>query len=162
MNERQMLRALLRGKGAHVDPLGAFEGLTLEAAGERPKGAPYSVWQILGHIIYWQDFLLARIRGENPQSPAHAEEGWPFPVQPSDLHDLRHGLDRFETGLAAFDGILVDPATDLDRVVRPEVGTTIRDQIGSIVAHNSYHAGQAALIRRMLRAWPPPRGGDTW
>ena len=28
--------------------------------------------------------------------------------------------------------------------------------------HNSYHAGQIALLRRQFGAWPPERGGDTW
>jgi hypothetical protein len=31
-----------------------------------------------------------------------------------------------------------------------------------MVAHNSYHAGQIATIRRALNAWPPKAGGDTW
>jgi hypothetical protein len=30
-----------------------------------------------------------------------------------------------------------------------------------IGAHNSYHAGQAALLRQVLGAWPPPSGGLT-
>jgi uncharacterized damage-inducible protein DinB len=31
-----------------------------------------------------------------------------------------------------------------------------------IIAHNSYHTGQIALLRRQAGAWPPERGGDTW
>ena len=31
-----------------------------------------------------------------------------------------------------------------------------------MVAHNSYHIGQIAMIRRALGAWPPRAGGDTW
>jgi DinB superfamily len=161
-SERETLRALLRGKGAHVDPLGAFEGLTLQTAGEKLKGAPYTVWQILGHMIYWQDYALARIRGANPEMPAHAEEGWPFAESPADPADLQTGIDLFETGLGGLDGILVDDSQNLARRLDPEKSTTVRDLIAAIIAHNSYHAGQTALLRRMIRAWPPPRGGDTW
>lgn len=32
----------------------------------------------------------------------------------------------------------------------------------SLIAHNSYHAGQVVYIRRYLNQWPPPSGGDTW
>ena len=32
----------------------------------------------------------------------------------------------------------------------------------TIASDNSYHAGQAALVRVMLDAWPPPSGGLTW
>ena len=31
-----------------------------------------------------------------------------------------------------------------------------------MVAHNSYHVGQIAMIRRILGPWPPRDGGDTW
>jgi uncharacterized damage-inducible protein DinB len=34
--------------------------------------------------------------------------------------------------------------------------------VWQITAHNSYHAGQIALLRRQAGAWPPERGGDTW
>jgi len=32
----------------------------------------------------------------------------------------------------------------------------------TIATHNSYHAGQVALLRQLLRKWPPPSGGVTW
>jgi uncharacterized damage-inducible protein DinB len=28
--------------------------------------------------------------------------------------------------------------------------------------HNSYHIGQVVILRRMLGAWPPLDGSDTW
>jgi uncharacterized damage-inducible protein DinB len=31
-----------------------------------------------------------------------------------------------------------------------------------MVAHTSYHVGQIAMIRRVLGAWPPGAGGDSW
>jgi uncharacterized damage-inducible protein DinB len=40
--------------------------------------------------------------------------------------------------------------------------TTALQAIQAIAAHNSYHLGQIVLIRRMLGAWPPPGGGDSW
>ena len=31
-----------------------------------------------------------------------------------------------------------------------------------VAQHNSYHLGQIVMLRRVLGAWPPPAGGDTW
>jgi uncharacterized damage-inducible protein DinB len=39
---------------------------------------------------------------------------------------------------------------------------TVHTALWEIVAHNSYHIGQVALLRRQAGAWPPERGGDTW
>ena len=36
------------------------------------------------------------------------------------------------------------------------------DVLRAMGNHVSYHGGQIALVRRMLGAWPPPGGGDTW
>ena len=36
------------------------------------------------------------------------------------------------------------------------------DVLRAMGNHVSYHVGQIALLRRMMNAWPPPGGGDTW
>jgi uncharacterized damage-inducible protein DinB len=42
------------------------------------------------------------------------------------------------------------------------VAGTLEAVLWQMVAHNSYHVGQIAMIRRTLGAWPPCGGGDTW
>ena len=39
---------------------------------------------------------------------------------------------------------------------------TLEAVLLQMVAHNSYHTGQIAMIRRALDVWPPRGGGDTW
>jgi uncharacterized damage-inducible protein DinB len=46
--------------------------------------------------------------------------------------------------------------------VHPAKGETVTDVLWQMVAHNSYHTGQIALLRRAFGFWPPPGGGDTW
>jgi uncharacterized damage-inducible protein DinB len=43
-----------------------------------------------------------------------------------------------------------------------KVAGSLEDVFWQMVAHNSYHVGQIAMIRRVLGAWPPRAGGDTW
>jgi len=59
-------------------------------------------------------------------------------------------------------------AAELARIVH-SVGSpqssrdsTVHAMLWQIAMHNSYHAGQIALLRRQAGAWPPERGGDTW
>jgi uncharacterized damage-inducible protein DinB len=40
--------------------------------------------------------------------------------------------------------------------------STLEAVLWQMVAHNSYHTGQIAMLRRALNAWPPRGGGDTW
>jgi hypothetical protein len=156
MKEREMLRALLRGKGAHVDTLGVFEGLTLQTAGESPKGAPHTVWQLLGHMIFWQDLALARIRGENPIPPAHAEHGWPFTPAPADRAPFR---PRWIASRP------VSPSSASSRA-GPKV-STVADPEGDERARAHLHHHRAQLLspgNAYVRDDPrlPRRGGETW
>jgi uncharacterized damage-inducible protein DinB len=49
-----------------------------------------------------------------------------------------------------------------DRVVHGKKTETVLDVLWQMVAHNSYHIGQVAMLRRAFGAWPPASGGDTW
>ena len=43
-----------------------------------------------------------------------------------------------------------------------KVAGTLEAVLWQMVAHNSYHVGQIAMMRRVLGAWPPRGGGDSW
>jgi uncharacterized damage-inducible protein DinB len=40
--------------------------------------------------------------------------------------------------------------------------STVSTVLKQITAHNSYHIGQIAMLRRQFGVWPPLRGGDSW
>ena len=43
-----------------------------------------------------------------------------------------------------------------------KVASSVEGVLWQMVAHNSYHVGQIAMMRRALGAWPPRGGGDSW
>ncbi|MGH7703368.1 MAG: DinB family protein [Gemmatimonadales bacterium] len=160
--ETRILTELLRGKGAHADPVACFDALTPELAGRVLPGAEHTVWQLLVHVNYWMDYEVRSIEGTEPPYPEHASASWPVESGPRDRSaweketaHLRQQLDR----LAEFAG---QGNERLARIVHPSKGETVRDVLWQMAAHNSYHVGQVALLRRAFGAWPPPAGGDTW
>ncbi|MBX5463986.1 MAG: DinB family protein [Clostridia bacterium] len=151
------IRVALEEVPAHVRPEVALEALGTAAAGRRPEGAPYTVHQLLGHLIFWLDFALAQLRGEEPQQPAHAEEGWPFPPAPPSQEELDGAVAHFLATLGEVNRYLPrwqEPVRGSRRLV----GELLTD----LAIHNSYHLGQIVLLRRQIGDWPPPSGGDTW
>lgn len=155
----RILRSALAGRGAHVQPARVFDGLDWRLAGLRPGGSPHSIWQVLGHMIFWQDFSLAHLRGEDPPVPEHAADSWPKEEAPRDEAEWQRAVERFVAGL---DEAMRQAKGDLTAEIRARPGRTRAESLQMIAAHNSYHAGQVVLLRRMLGAWPPPGGGDTW
>jgi len=147
----------LSGKGSHVATKTLFAGLGWKAAGTRPEGVPHSVFQLLNHMSYWQDWVVKWLDGENPPIPKNASGGWPGGVGPASAKAWQHAVRDFRNGL-----------TKLERQSRDADLLTKRGQhsrlgmLQALASHNSYHAGQIVLLRQILGAWPPPSGGLTW
>ncbi len=162
MNERKALQVQLYGLNSHLNILHALEGLEPEAAGARVGAATHTIFQVLHHMVYWQDIALARLSGERPARPASAALGWTAPAAPEDASDYEAAVACLAEGLRSLEACLTDPRFDLDAVVEPDRGVTAREEILMVQGHNSYHLGQIVMLRQELGAWPPPRGGDTW
>jgi len=162
MTEREALIAQTYGVNSHKHVLQALEGLEPRLAGTRVGEASHTIFQILHHMVYWQDIALARVRGERPPRPASAALGWMTPSAPEDASDWEAVIACLAEGLRSFEELLGDPGFELDRMIDPERRVTAREEILMVQGHNSYHLGQIVMLRQELGAWPPPRGGDTW
>jgi len=162
------LRKLVYGKGAHVDPIACVEDISAQLAARTVAGYPHSIWQIVEHMNYWMDYDLGKIAGENRPYPNKAIESWPAHPNPATDQQWRDSTSRFANLLARIAQLAESDEAALARKV-PHVGpeqspreSTVHAMLWQITAHNSYHAGQIALLRRQAGAWPPERGGDTW
>ena len=162
MNERQAIVNQLYGVNSHAHLLHALEGLTARQAGQRTGPGPHTIFQVLHHMVYWQDLTLARLRGEKPAYPGSAELGWATPESPEDASDWEAAVASLAEGLRALEELVLDPRFDLDAVPDPARASSAREELFMVMGHNSYHLGQIVQLRRGLVAWPPPRGGDTW
>jgi uncharacterized damage-inducible protein DinB len=161
-------RQLLRGHGAHADPVGALESVSAEVAGRTIPGYPHSIWQIVSHLNYWMDYELRRIAGKRPPYPEHAIESWPASVAPLSDADWQHQRAEFARYVGEFRRLSESAPEVLNAPVdcmhSGEEGRSPSAQaiLWQILVHNSYHVGQIALLLRCFHLWPPPAGGATW
>lgn len=156
------LADLLRGLGAHVDPRACVDDLSWELAGRRVIHHPHTIWQLLGHLIYWMDHELRCIEGPEVPLPAHADESWPKADGPADEVAWQHEVALLRTSLDQLATLANAQASTLARIVHPRKGVTVETVLWMLVAHNSYHTGQIVTLRHAMGAWPPPGGGGTW
>lgn len=154
---KKILRRSLFGKDAHVQSTQALEGLDWKAAGAQPKGIPHSIFQLLNHMIYWQNWTIQWLDGEKPKLPKHAAMSWPGDVGPKNQKTWEQTTKAFLAGLEK----LSQRCKKLESFKKSGKWNH-PDMMQIIASHNSYHIGQIVLIRRMLGSWPPPSGGDTW
>jgi uncharacterized damage-inducible protein DinB len=162
------LTELLRGKGAHADPIACVEDLSAGLAARHAEGFPHSVGQLVFHMNYWMDYELRRIRGERPAYPEHNSESFSSAASSSGVQDWDRLRQHFAGLLADFAELAKMSAEEMQRQIETahegdkKVAATLEAVLWQTVAHNSYHGGQIAMIRRMLGVWPPRGGGDTW
>jgi uncharacterized damage-inducible protein DinB len=159
---------LLHGQGAHADPVACVEDLSAELAARHVAGFPHSIGQLVFHMNYWMDYELRRIRGERPAYPEHSAESFPPAPSPVDAEEWDRLRRRFSGALAEFSELAKSSPEEMQRQIESahagdaKLAGTLEAVLWQMVAHNSYHVGQIAMIRRMLGAWPPRGGGDTW
>jgi uncharacterized damage-inducible protein DinB len=162
------LTELFRGKGSHVDPVACVEDVSAELAVRQVAGFPHSIGQLVCHMNYWMDYELRRIRDKKPIYPEHNSESFPPSPSPADAKEWDRLRKVFAGLLADFAKLAESSPRELQRQVESvhegdqKVAGTLEAVLWQMVAHNSYHTGQIAMIRRALGAWPPRGGGDTW
>lgn len=165
---QRALTDLLRAKGAHVDPLACVEDLPAEMAAKQVAGFSHSIGHLVFHMNFWMNYDLRRMRGERPKYPEHNAESFPAARSPSDAAEWDRLRRDFAWFLAEHERLAASPWAELDRKIEAthakhnEVAGTLEAMLWQTVAHNSYHVGQIAMIRKMLGTWPPKAGGDTW
>jgi len=119
------------------------------------------------------DYDLGKLAGENRPYPEKAIESWPENPHSTANHQTadqqwQATTRRFSDLLARLAHFAESDNTTLARKVQKLDSdqsahpSTFHAMLWQIVAHNSYHTGQIALLRRQFGAWPPRRGGDTW
>jgi uncharacterized damage-inducible protein DinB len=147
---RAIARALA-GRSAHLDPARVFEGLDWKLVGARPEGAAHSLFQLINHMVFWQDWTLNWLDGKKSLSTAGSWRGSNGPGNPE---EWELAVRRFRSGLDE----LTRHARKTDLLSRR--GRTSRlEMLHTVASHNSYHAGQVVVLRQTLGAWPPLSSG---
>ncbi len=59
-----MILNSVSGKGSHDSADNILEDLPWELADRVVRGASHTIWQIVNHLIYWQDFSLDLVIGQ--------------------------------------------------------------------------------------------------
>lgn len=156
------LEHALEGTYAHVSPQRAFEGLSIELAGKNIESCPFTIWQILCHIVNWQDIFIAKVQCR--PEPVHntASDGWTAAAAPKDEAEWNEMLKNFLDGIEFAKHLAKTGSTLLSVEIPAKGPVTGYDALHSMASHNSYHLGEIVMIRRMLNVWPPPSGGMTW
>jgi uncharacterized damage-inducible protein DinB len=161
------LARALTGDSAAAPASHILENLGADIVGRKFEGVPHTIYQELWHLAFWQQISLDWISGKEtpyPKTPSDA-----FPAESvTDRSGWEELLERFLSGCDEAAAITLEPERLEDMIVcpsrpgHPSRTMTVREQLESLAAHNSYHLGRIVLLRQIFGSWPPPSGGYTW
>ena len=114
----------------------------------RPKGLPYSFYELFFHMCFTQDDILEYCTNSLYSAPSWPQDYWPNKVAPAREIEWKELQKRFfETRekLAA----LIDIVELEDHVPSNEHHSFFRE-ILLVIEHTSYHSGQLLILLRHL------------
>lgn len=144
---RRQLETAFSGPSWHGPSLREnLEGISAEMAGSKPFAATHSIWEIVNHLLAWQNEVAAGLDGKSYVTLS-GDGDWP-PVS-----DKRPAAwDATVRELAASHGRLCEKIAGLsDDRLRAKMEGKDWDQrtvLRGIASHSLYHAGQIGLLKK--------------
>ena len=153
---RPIIKGLLRGSHAHIDPLKVIDSLKPELARRRTGDDAKSCWELLYHMWYWQDAAIRAYSGDESVKKANDLDSWPKQDQMRNDSDWAELVESFKEGLEQL--TVYSESDDLMKVCEVWPDAPLIQNLMIEIAHNSYHLGQIVSTLKSLEAWQPHNG----
>ncbi|CAN5352656.1 hypothetical protein BH09BAC6_BH09BAC6_15790 [soil metagenome] len=132
-----------------------IEQVSFEAAFERPPGAAHNIAEIVLHMLAWTEEVMDRMNGLSAQLPSSGD--WPETGTPDEqkwqnyVNDLKLVNVNLLGLIAGFEeDQWTEPYKD-ERNSDPGAAVSYEALINGLIQHHIYHAGQIALLTRIMR-----------
>jgi uncharacterized damage-inducible protein DinB len=147
----EMLRQTFDGRAWHGPSLiDALRGVDKAQAIERPIEVRHTIWEIVNHCSFWMEAVNRALHGETLPDIV-SNEDWPKMKKTDE--DWTNTLEKLKNTYEE----LVNSIKELnhDQLIRKIHGSynghpyaiTFRRMLHGISNHNTYHAGQIAVLR---------------
>lgn len=147
------LADLLNKGNAHVSLDEALENISFDLLGERPAGLPYSIWQLAEHIRISQWDILEFSRNESYVSPEWPGGYWTKEVSPVSKEEWQKCVQQIKSDRKAFIELMTKSGEYIYRLFDYGTGQNLLKEALVLADHNSYHAGEIIILRRLLNDW---------
>ncbi len=146
----EQYRACYDEENWFVPLMNTVKDLTSEQAGWKKNGIDHSIFQLVNHLIYWNERYLLRFKSL-PLPEAKNENDLTFDNSNT---DWKATLKKLEEVLSSFlDEIRKADERKLNSSPFKESDNPWYSIIANIIAHNAYHTGQIVLIRKLQGSW---------
>jgi uncharacterized damage-inducible protein DinB len=149
------LQTILSGDPWYGPPVyKIIEGISFEAAYEKPPGSAHNIAEIVLHMIAWTEEVMDRMNGLPSGIPTSGD--WP-PTGAPDEQKWQNYVEDLKLVNVNLIGIIQkfspeqwDELTTDERDRELGTGVTYEELINGLIQHHIYHSGQIALLNRII------------
>lgn len=124
-----------------------LEGVTAEQAAAHPIPGAHSIWELVNHIISWEQIAKLRLEGDPVKNPPD-EMNFP-PVNDASEAAWQKTLNELAASNQSLRDAVKKIGDDkLDKIV-PEANYSNYAMLHGVIQHDLYHAGQIALLKKL-------------
>lgn len=148
--QRDQLVKHLEGGLAYASLDTFLDKVPFEKLGIRPKGLPYSFFEVFFHICFAQKDILEFTISGDYKTRNWPDDYWPEEQAPATEADWEDLKQEFFEDRELFKNFIMDTKNKLDEPVQNSEDHTLLREILLVIEHNAYHTGQLLMIERLL------------
>jgi uncharacterized damage-inducible protein DinB len=116
------------------------------AQGKLDPNANHSVGMLTYHLVFWNENVLARLRGEKPANPSSNDETF---------NDF--DAARWDELVQRLDRVMKNIEAEVEKLPEEKLAK-VAPTISHVSTHNAYHTGQILYVRKLQGSWDPANG----
>jgi uncharacterized damage-inducible protein DinB len=131
-----------------------IEGISFEAAYEKPPGSVHNIAAIVLHMVAWTEEVMDRMNGLPSGLPTSGD--WP-PIGKPDEQKWQNYVEDLKLVNVNLIGIIQKfPEEQWNEPINDErnrelgTGVTYEELINGLIQHHIYHSAQIALLNRII------------
>lgn len=148
----KILKDGLQGKNTHINPQKALKDLSADTARERPLNGIHSCWDLLHHILVWQDGILEAIKGKKVDWKEISTRTWPSEEDLENDSNFADLVVQYNQKTEETQKLI--ESVDFQKGIPAWNDEPILRALLVLLQHNSYHFGQIVAVRKHLDDWP--------
>jgi uncharacterized damage-inducible protein DinB len=131
-----------------------IDGVSFEAAFEKPPGSVHNIAGIVLHMISWTEEVMDRLNGQAAQRPSSGD--WPNPGTPTEEKWQNYVSDLKLVNVNLLDIIAHFPQDDWQRPMKDDrnrelgTGVSFEELVRGLIQHHIYHSAQVSLLNRII------------
>jgi uncharacterized damage-inducible protein DinB len=126
-----------------------LQGVTAKQAAKKPPGVAHSIWELVAHIAQWEGVTAKRLQGEPIEYEIDSEGDWP-PVTDFSEESWQQALSLLDKNHRKLREAIVEGGDAKLQEKAPNRDYTHYLALHGIIHHQVYHAGQIAMLKRMV------------